>query len=180
MTLRLPAIVFTLALCTAPALAQRTYISRNYQPPSGEDPIAFGARLVPGMPVDEKPGHVWGHDGRGWYHELATTPTPNAPAPPPPPGTCPKVIANYYVLLTCASRPPTPINPWTGGTFSFEVGQLYGWPYPTTDRLLVVSVALDIDSLRRIVTGRRLKDGVPIGTPVTFFEDESGGWVPLP
>jgi hypothetical protein len=106
--------------------------------------------------------------------------TPNTPTIEPTPGTCPVYIANYYVLLTCVARPPLPVNPWTGGTFSFEVGQLYGWTYPSSHRLLVLSVTLDVDSLRRIVTGRRLSNGQPIGVPVTFFEDASGGWVPLP
>lgn len=101
-----------------------------------------------------------------------------AQAPPPRPA-CPKVIESYYVLLTCAERPPLPINPWSKGTFQFEVGTLYGWTYPSDERLLVISIALDIDSLRRIVTGRRLKAGVPVGAPVVFYEDESGGWVPL-
>lgn len=100
-------------------------------------------------------------------------------APKPPRPECPKVISSYYVLLECAERPPLPVNPWTKGTFQFEVGTLYGWAYPSDERLLVISIALDIDSLRRIVTGRRLKAGLPSGAPVVFYEDESGGWVPL-
>jgi hypothetical protein len=120
----------------------------------------------------------------GWVpcdHPLAVaaglgceTQTPKAPR-----SSCPKVIESYYVLLTCAERPPLPINPWTKGTFTFEVGTLYESPYPSDERLLVISVALDIDSLRRIVTGRRLRAGVPIGQPVVFYEDQQSGWVPL-
>jgi hypothetical protein len=125
----------------------------------------------------------------GWVpcnHDLAIAAgqgCDQAPAPEPPPAppasTCPKIIPNYFVLMECAARPAQPVNPWTKGTFSFEVGTLYGWTYPSKERLLVISVALDIDSLRRIVTGRRLSDGVPVGAPVVFYEDQSGGWVPL-
>jgi hypothetical protein len=119
----------------------------------------------------------------GWVpcdHPIALAAGSGCPVAPTPPNACPKVIADYYVLLACAPRPPLPVNPWTKGTFSFEVGTLYGWTYPSSDRLLVIGVALDIDSLRRIVTGRRLKAGLPFGGPVVFYEDESGGWVPLP
>lgn len=152
-----------LLLCASLTSAQPAYIDHRTYP-------ADFALITPGDPVEDRPGYTWAHDGAGWLHQPADT---------APRQHCPKVIESYYVLLTCAERPPKPVNPWTKGTFSFEVGTLYGFVYPGSDRLLVISVALDIDSLRRIVTGRRLKSGLPFGGPVVFYEDESGGWVPL-
>jgi hypothetical protein len=153
-----------LLLCASLASAQPAYIDHHTYP-------ADFAAINPGDPVEDRPGYTWAHDGTGWLHQ---------PATPRPATPCPKVIDSYLVLLTCAERPPKPVDPWTKGTFSFEVGTLYGWTYPTSDRLLVISVALDIGSLRRIVTGRRLKAGMPFGGPVVFYEDDSGGWAPLP
>lgn len=171
-SLRLAAGVALLALSTPTfAVAQRHYIDHRTYP-------ADFAAIDVGDSVADRPGYVWRHDGRGWYHELVL---PSGPPPEVPASTCPKIIVSYYILLTCATRPPLPVDPWTGGTFSFAVGQLYGWTYPQEQhRLLVISVALDVDSLRRIVTGRRLRDGQTVGDPIAFFEDEAGGWVPLP
>jgi hypothetical protein len=112
----------------------------------------------------------------------ADTPTPPAattkPKPPTPP--CPPEPLNLYQRLVCAPPRNTPENPWTKQPFSYEVGGRYRLVYPNSQRLIVVAIDLEPETLRRIVTGRLFPgDGLGGEGPVVFYEDNALTWVPL-
>jgi hypothetical protein len=127
----------------------------------------------------------------GWVpcnHDLAINaglgcteaPAP-APEPTTPPG-CPEPFNPYgmpdEVLARCLPK-PTLTNPWTKQPFAFQIGEVYRDAYGK-ERVMVIGVATDIGSLRRVITVRfiRTHDGTPPGVVTAAYEDRAR-WMPL-
>lgn len=156
-------------LASSTVFAQRVYIDRDYQPPNGEAREAFFARAYPGMPVADRPGFIWGHDGR-WYFELASTPTPTPPSDPNPPvpSMPPECIPwpNPYTeaarVLACKAKfgPPAP----SVSLVIYQVGVHYKTPYDDA-RMVVLSVTRGVDETT-VITAQWLT-----ATP-TYFHPE--------
>jgi hypothetical protein len=111
---------------------------------------------------------------------VAGTPTvPTLSKPPTPP--CPPEPLNLYQRLVCTPPRAQPVSPWTGQPFAYDVGGRYRLVYPNNQRLIVVAIDLEPESLRRIVTGRLFPgDGIAGEGPIVFYEDNgAASWVPL-
>jgi hypothetical protein len=179
--MRIVLLAFALLVSSSvPSFAQIYVDHTTYQPPSGESAAAFFARIRPGDPVVELHGYVWAHDGVRWSQVPAGEPEPGTPEPDGPCARFNAYTASPELILTCAPRPLRPISTLTGESFVFEVGGVYRLPFGSY-RLLVLGIAPDVGSPRRVITGRVLRSSgtLAIGALAAFFEDASGGWCPL-
>jgi hypothetical protein len=107
-----------------------------------------------------------------------TTPAPPPPQQVPTDATCPPPATfNPYTaspaeVLACLPRPLLPFEAADGTRYGYVVGEVYGPRlYPTGERVLVLGVAPDVTTPRRVVTVKWLR-GPKTGELAVFYEDE--------
>jgi hypothetical protein len=121
------------------------------------------------------------------YHpKTVTVPLPAPPPPPPTPANTDRpdgcqafdgYAVSDEVLARCLPH-PTLVSPWTHQPYTIAVGEVYRDAY--TDRILVLNVASDLGTTRRIVTVRviRASDASHLGELRAVYEDVFP-WFPL-
>lgn len=129
-------------------------------------------------------------DAVNWYNRYRPKPSQPTPTPQPqaPPAitttTRPEGCQNFSgyaisdeMLARCITR-TTLLSPWTREPYAVVVGEVYRDTY--MDRVLVLSVAADIGTTRRIVTVRliRASDTSHLGELRAVYEDVFP-WFPL-
>lgn len=129
-------------------------------------------------------------DAVNWYNRYRPktpqpAPTPQPPAPPAITTTSyPEGCQNFNgyaisdeMLARCITR-TTLVSPWTHEPYAIAVGEVYRDPY--VERALVLNVAPDLGTTRRIVTVRiiRASEVRHLGELRAVYED-AFPWVPL-
>jgi hypothetical protein len=184
------AVVFCLSLLASSASAQIQYIDHRTYP-------ADFAALDPGDVVADRPGYVWRHDGRGWYHELAGTPMPGLPPAPPPPTPQPRdcrtvdPYAEPLLAWVCAIEEtyrrgdmPTSfvrMNGIVAEPVLPIVGREYLHHYPDLGRIAVLALGLTSSTPQRLVVTYEYLAGERLGEIGSFVNGQGPAlWKELP